>query len=395
MTEKKPSLYDKTVRICTHLWIFSLIFSVVAAEALAVLLFLLWLPTLRRRPRLWTPIDLPVLIFLAVRLLSIATSIDPITSLQALRKIPFLLVFFPLSRLAWNDRAKGVSSFLRTLVLAGVVVSAYGLIQVTLVEVYRLHSTTSGPATLAMFLSTTFVVGVALAVGGILKPVLPWLLGLIGMLWAMAFTYGRAAWFAAVIVGLGLVSRWRRWVFALVVMAAAIVLLVPGFRVRNAEVLQWPPNVGDRLVIWQAGWERIEERPLLGHGPNTFDLLFDRRPELHDKGAGAWHNVVLQLLLESGIVGVLAFAWVLLEAIQLGRSGRRQGDDPAARPVATALLAGISVLLLSGLFGNLIGDPVIDLLFWGLVGFLAAFVATGAQGATTEAADLREDPPRQ
>ncbi len=378
MTTEQVPVLDRILRVCLHLWIFSLIFSVVAAEGLAIVLFLLWLPTLRSRPRLWFALDLPVLVFLVLRLLSVATSVDPSTSVHALRKIPFLLVFFPVSRMAWRSGARGVFPLLRTLTLAGLAAGTYGLIRLSLSGVYPIHSTTSGPSTLSIFLAAAMVVGVALAVGGLLRPLLPWLFAFAGMLWAMAFTYSRAAWFAAVVVGLALVSRWRRWVTALVIMAAIILLVVPGFRMRRAGVLQWPPNFGDRQVIWQSGWQLVEERPLLGHGPGTFRLLFDRWDEVRDKDAGAWRNFILQLLVESGIAGLLAFAWVVLEAIELARRGRRDEHDPTCRPVATALLAGINALLFAGLFGNLVGDPVIDQLFWGLVALLAVFARPAA-----------------
>jgi O-antigen ligase len=146
---------------------------------------------------------------------------------------------------------------------------------------------------------------------------------------------------------------------------------------RYQEVLLWPHYLGDRPIIWKTGVRLAQQRPLFGYGPETFHLVFDKRHELRDQGVGAWHNFVLQIGVESGIIGVISFFWILASALQILRRARRRREEELAPPVATALLAGLSCMLLAGLFGGVIGDPVIDLLLWSLLGVVAGFFPRG------------------
>jgi len=370
---KAPELTSRlegTLRIGSHLFLLSLIFSTPVAQGLAMLLFLLWL-FLWPRWRAMTSLDVPVLIFFAVRMLSVATSVDPAISAQALRKIPFLLIYFPISHLASTPGLGEMRKLLRTLVVAGIAVSLYGLTMVLCSTVYRLQSTTSGPTTLAMFLATTFAIGGGLAAKACLLPAYAWLAGLTSMLAAMAYTYCRAPWFSALMVGFALTRHWRRGIMLLAAMAVSIGFLLPGLRMRYEEVLLWPHELGDRPIIWKTGVHLAQQRPLLGYGPETFHLVFDKRHELRDQGVGAWHNFVLQIGVESGIIGVISFFWILAKALQILRRARRRREEELAPAVATALLAGLTCMLLAGLFGGVIGDPVIDLLLWSLLGLVA------------------------
>ncbi|MCI5066426.1 O-antigen ligase family protein [bacterium] len=63
-----------------------------------------------------------------------------------------------------------------------------------------------------------------------------------------------------------------------------------------------PRAIVARQEIWSVGWERILEQPFFGSGIGTF-IESPYRPNsfVHT------HNIVLQVLLETGIVGLLSF----------------------------------------------------------------------------------------
>ncbi|MGH7492353.1 MAG: O-antigen ligase family protein [bacterium] len=372
MTELEQQRCDRAFRLSTHVWIASLVFSIFVAEILALIVAALWLWRRRGEPHTSTALDSPVLLFCLFRLVTIATALSPIASLPALRKIPFMIIFFPLAHFASREKSTGVIKLLRTLIVAAIVASMYGLLRMGGEGFERLHSTTSGPTTLAMLLAAGFVIGLALIACEALKPKKIWLPGLASMFTAMAFTFCRAPWLAACTVGLSsLLTYARRTALLLLIGMIVILALLPGFRMRFAEVLQWPHAMGDRPVIWQKGWELVQARPLLGYGPESFHLLFDRQEQLKDRRVGAWHNFVLQLWVESGLLSVLVFGWIIWKAFYSGRIGAQVAPTQTARVAARALFAGITTLLLAGLFGGFIGDPIIDMLFWGMLGLLA------------------------
>jgi O-antigen ligase len=72
----------------------------------------------------------------------------------------------------------------------------------------------------------------------------------------------------------------------------------------------------NRSVDWEAAWERIGERPIYGYGLGGFYL--DRRETGADEAYP--HNLVLELLSETGILGttivLLPFLWLF--AVYIG-----------------------------------------------------------------------------
>ncbi len=367
---------ERLLKILVLAWIVSLIFSIVVAETLAIAMGLLWLGLRRQQPRSCIALDRPIMVFFCLRLLTIATALSPAASIMALRKIPFVLIFFPISHLALHSGPSQVAAWLRLLVFAGMAASLLGLIEIMAIGLHRLESTTAGATTLAMFLTAGFTIALALQVHGILpSKKLPsswsWA-GIAVMLLALTLTYCRAPWGAACLVGLCLLWRYaRRYAFCLLVAVIVILAVIPSFRMRFEQTQHAPQIMGDRTILWQQGWELAQARPLLGYGPESFRLLFDQQHRLQDPRAGAWHNFILQLWIESGLSSVLALCWILWEGLRLAKIGI--GQTLQARAAAIALCAGILTLLLAGSFGGLIGDPIIDMLFWGMLGMLVAF----------------------
>ncbi len=365
-----PTRLEDYVRKGAHVWLFALIFSTFLAEALALMLIGMWL-ALRRFRR--TPLDFFILCFLAVRVLTICTAIAPETSIHALRKIPFILVYFPLAHIVRRFGAEELLKLLRTLVLTGLAASLVGLIRSLFAPMWRLASTTSGATTLAMFLATTLVIALTLILRHELRPARNWIFGGVSMLFTLALTRCRAPWLAALAMSVVIMKPVRRSIFLVGMIVLVIFLLVPGFGMRHAEVLQWPPDFGDRPVIWKAGWQAFMQRPLTGHGPESFALLFHARHELKDKRANAWHNFALQLLVESGVLGLASFVMLLAQAFRLIQRRVQTTTLGLDKNLCAALRHGLATLLLAGWFGGLLGDPLLDMLLWGMLGMSSGF----------------------
>lgn len=98
----------------------------------------------------------------------------------------------------------------------------------------------------------------------------------------------------------------------------------------------------DRLAMWQAALGMIRDRPLLGHGLNTFMANYlaywiggDRQPRYA-------HNCYLQMTAETGLIGLVVFLGVLWQLFALVAAGFRRGDS-----ARTLLLSGLAAGLLS------------------------------------------------
>jgi O-antigen ligase len=70
-------------------------------------------------------------------------------------------------------------------------------------------------------------------------------------------------------------------------------------------------GTSDRWMMWQAAWRMIQDRPVLGHGLNTFManyLAYRVGGQAQPRYA---HNCYLQVAAETGMVGLVLFAGLL------------------------------------------------------------------------------------
>jgi O-antigen ligase/Flp pilus assembly protein TadD len=131
-----------------------------------------------------------------------------------------------------------------------------------------------------------------------------------------------------------------------------------------------------RLLTWQAGLKMFLDRPMFGAGLGNFQVfsplyesdelaaILEGSNVVTDKA----HNDPLELLSESGVVGLGAFAWVL---ISVGLSIRRTGGVEALSARAAPLL-GMAGILAASLFAFPLQNPASSMVFWASAGMLCA-----------------------
>ena len=192
--------------------------------------------------------------------------------------------------------------------------------------------------------------------------------------WVTLATLSRAAWLGAAAgaaTGLTLAAlarpgagAWRRALLALGGLAAVIVaaVLVAGWgerlAARGSELFTSGAGSGaSRLQIWRTATSAWQARPILGHGPDTFELVFPRYQTAaywrHEWGGLPVHahSVVLHTLATRGALGILAcVAWAACLAAA-SRTGWRRA--PEARPLIAALVGLLVACATAGVFGAL------------------------------------------
>ena len=95
---------------------------------------------------------------------------------------------------------------------------------------------------------------------------------------------------------------------------------IPGLD-RLAQISTGDNSVSHRLIAWKIAWQSFLDKPLLGWGFENFRYAFDQRynPILFRTGFAEtyWdkpHNIVLEVLVTSGLVGFLAYVGVFAVA---------------------------------------------------------------------------------
>jgi hypothetical protein len=140
------------------------------------------------------------------------------------------------------------------------------------------------------------------------------------------------------------------------------------------------PVTVPRRQLWRAATQMIAERPLLGHGPDTFRRLYGRYLDLPEADERIHaNNLYLELLATIGLVGALAFAWLLWFCLRpLGRlllfatRPRPTAAEGAAafttHLLPAALAASLAAFFVHGFSDYFLGFTPAASLFWFVVG---------------------------
>ena len=204
---------------------------------------------------------------------------------------------------------------------------------------------------------------------------------------ATLFTYSRGGWLgllaAAGVLGILLLLRrtahwpplWRRVLplAALLVGALILVVAVTQLEPIRTRVMSLLAGRGDssnnfRINVWLAAIDMVQDRPWLGIGPgNTaFNSIYPlyQQPKFNALSA---YSVPLEILVETGIPGLLACLGLLAASVQAGlRIHGRHGL------IAIGSLAAIAGLLTQGITDTIFFRPEVQLIGWFCLATLAA-----------------------
>ena len=118
-----------------------------------------------------------------------------------------------------------------------------------------------------------------------------------------------------------------------------------------------------RINVWLASIEMIQDRPWIGIGPgnNAFNSIYPlyQQPKFNALSA---YSVPLEILVETGIAGLIACVGLLQSSIRSGVRGLRI-NEPAAG-AALASLAAIAGLMGQGIADTIFFRPEVQIIGW-------------------------------
>ena len=377
--------------------------SITLAQTALTLLALLWLGRLcgrtARDAGRW-PLWRPVLAFSAVSVVSALLAPHPGAGLLACKKL--LLVAALYVSVEEIDSAGQAGRVLSVLALAVAGAAALGLLQVSLCpgpeadygvprwlyhRCARARGFFSSYMTLAGVVSLTLLATLPrLLLGTSVRPwfALPWLVSLAGL----AATYTRGAWigFASGILALWPAIRRRRWLLVVGLLTLGLAVLGGPQRLRERALTMTnldDVTVKERIYMWRSGIAMWREHPWLGVGPGGVkrDYRHYAQAEALKQRTGHLHNSALQVLVETGVAGLLAWLWIWVafftEAVRLFR--RLPAAAIRERALVAGSIAAITGFLVAGLTEHTFGDSEVVMLAWMIVAL--PFTVQGARTA--------------
>ena len=198
----------------------------------------------------------------------------------------------------------------------------------------------------------------------------------------LSFSRGGYLALGAVVVALALSHRRRLIILGTGVVVAAGLMIVPSIRHRVLTELDFT-NGSNTLVgrfhLWSVALQMLRDHPIFGAGLSGFATVIG--PYWNPTNADRFtypHNIVLNSWTETGVLGVIAFAWILVIGFMSGWRGWRSSSA-----LWRAVHLGVFVALVAVVVHGLVDVPYwkndLSLELWALLGLTLA--ATALHGA--------------
>jgi O-antigen ligase len=208
---------------------------------------------------------------------------------------------------------------------------------------------------------------------------------------ALIFTYTRGAWVgvgAALAFGAAL-ALWkgtkRARIAGGVLLGVGLLslLLIVGFRdtlktsnvyivSRLAQISLTDPTTLSRLFVWGNTLREVDEAPLLGVGPENFEVLYNKffDPQIvTEEWFDRAHNMYIDVLASTGLLGLALYLALLgALAVSLVRAVRRD-------PLTVILLLGFVAYAVQNIF--VFESVSTGVLFWGFAAYVFAAESRG------------------
>ena len=307
------------------------------------------------------PFDIPVLIFAAFGLVSIAASPDPAFSFYNYYNLVgvYLLMYFFIGQ---NIRTAGdMKALVKALALSALCCVLYGYYQFAFgIDTSamkwvdgnafpelkkRVFSTWENPNIFAGYLD----IAICMALGLFVKMKargqrIALALVMVAFAACLAMTYARGACLAiaVVVAGYGVLKDWRVLV-ACVVVAAGLFAADPALLERLTSVFTKVDTSSEmRLAFWESTIAMIEDHPFFGIGWGAYYLVYPLYDFYMQGAAGKEivivhaHNMYLNYMAEIGVVGALAFFWYFFGTMWMAfRTKIKTAEEVEAETAAT------------------------------------------------------------
>jgi O-antigen ligase len=264
-----------------------------------------------------------IALFILIMVISSSLAVEPGRALLA--TLGFIIVLYVVlfeGRYLAKEKRFLYSTLIPVFLLAAAISGAYTAILYVVFDVYRGHTLFTGTNGTGTLLAAAFAVGLGYF-DYVLKQNKPKAmlagaqLAVIGT--GLLTTLSRGGWLGAFFsaVFYGLRSKQIRRVLAVAMIGIIIVIsVVAPFQTRLKSIFSIERNM-DRITIWSITLKMIADHPILGIGTSMFSSHWDTsyRPSDSSASIAYAHNIILQIAVEFGIIGLAVFALIIIHVV--------------------------------------------------------------------------------
>ena len=300
---------------------------------LAVALSLAWVEKIN--PWIRTPVDLPLLGFVAWVLCTIPFATDVAYSFSEWRKLAAQVLVFYWAVFVLQHHRQGDLS--RQIVWA-VVVGSLTLSGFSLVDFVLRGGTwkdrvvrAEAPYSDFQWLTTYLVLVIPILIGWVVIHRTVWVraLGILSLVMTgvtQVVAYTRAGWVAHFVqaIGFGLMAGRRRfviWIIAGVIAIGGGLLLASQLGYQRSTTDPW--TLSARVKAWELGLHQVAQSPLvgIGYGNNTFSKVYkaeieaDKDKAEKERLLPALHSSFAMVLMGSGVPAIILYVWIFVSIV--------------------------------------------------------------------------------
>lgn len=398
-------------------------------EALTIIGLMFWALKMINRDEIKltpTPLNLPVLSFIAICTLSLIWSDTFFTSLKELPQFlagPFL--YFVIVNNIGGE--KQVNRIISAVLLVGGALSIYGIFQYNDIDFSFWVGNTGRMRVFGLIGNAGYFAGYLILPLSIAIPLffvsknrnrkILLLIGILTMGTTFILTFTRSSYLALSVslifmFFLFLLSRGKRFIkdnkkiFIIILTAIIIVTFLfiipnplskPGTVISKIKVrtsiarLKNEITSGARITIWKFTGIMIKDRPILGSGIGTYKYnTLKYQAKFLEQGdnrsiygylwADKAHNEYLQLWAELGIIGLAIFIWLIITYFNYGIRYLKREMDEQKQGIMIGLMGGVVAFLIDSIFWFPSHLSANLSLFWLFIGLAMVMIIDETRG---------------
>lgn len=389
--KNKTDLVNNLILLCLCVIIVGLPFSITIIEIAAGIAIGLWLFKkifiLRDFKLEGSPLNWPIAAYLAFVVFSLFNSQFLVKSLNGLigKTLEYIALYFVIIETVKTK--KDLEKIVLSIILSCAFIGLDGLWQyftgrdfIRVYEIWsmsRVKASFKFPTGFGGWLITVLPLCVALAVFDTKEKFYRLSAAFISLLLlaCLVLSLTRGAWLA--FIPAVIFITWKKGNLAKKVLLLLLIVLVLGIGALalfgGKEMLELytvrGQAVAHRAELTEMCLRMIKDRPLIGHGINTFMSIYERYArESSFSGVSYAHNCYLQIAVETGIFSLLAFLWMIASLFISSIRNIEKREDGFIKSVQIGSLAGLLAYLVHSAIETNLFSLQLAVLFYYMLG---------------------------